>query len=523
MRFQSFIVGVVVAIFANALAAAEPLPSSAELAKSLAPFLAKPLPSIESLVGVAMPPPSPLMVVASLGDDAALPDQDRGFAIGFTLNELLFDADPKLDLVAPWHYQYDTRMKGAPRGLNRDSAANAYRAASRVHADWCAHGRASGAKPMLVDLVVDGCAAGKSSHSRRWVILTDAEWPGVLAEMCEFAVASTRGELASKAIASCGRARAIRPDSLQALARFGGSKENRAWATLETMVAADPKFAPAAIEYLWRLTYSAERRNAYWDRVGVIAEGLPQSSAVQLLAHAQLARYFGWTVRVAPYPSFIALVREHPNGYAAWLSLASALAGGYPEDAPEETLLTRLLPKKVTDWLVPHPFRPPNEATHTMSLALTLGIYERWPQSYRTHWQVAYALQRYGWMLRGGGYWQEVSAIGRRGFPVFIGWSEQFFQSTLRINPDADDAWWGLMVATKLNGGDWLAVFDRAVEATPHEWGLYDSAMSYAIGRWGGDAETRRRIESAAIANNPSAAWAKELRTRWEAFDKTEK
>ena len=168
MRFQYFVVGGIVAIFANALAAAEPLPSSAELGKSLAPFLAKPLPSIESLVGVAMPPPSPLMVVASLGDDAALPDQDRGFAIGFTLNELLFDADPKLDVVAPWHYQYDTRMKGAPRGLNRDSAANAYRAASRVHADWCAHGRASGAKPMLVDLVVDGCAAGKSSHSRRW-------------------------------------------------------------------------------------------------------------------------------------------------------------------------------------------------------------------------------------------------------------------------------------------------------------------------------------------------------------------
>ncbi len=520
MRFHSFVVGGV-AMLAHTLSAADPLPTSAELAKWLAPYLAKPLPSIESLVGVAMPSPSPLMVVASLGDDGSLPDQDRGYAVGFTLNELLFGADSKLDVVAPWHYQYDTRMKGAPRGQKRDSAANAYRAALRDHANWCTHGRVSGVNPVQVEFVVDACAAGISMHRRQWTVRSESEWPGVLAEMCEFAIASVLGELAPKALASCRRAREIRPDSLQALARFGGPKENRAWVTLESMIAVDPKFAPAAIEYLWRLNYTAERRNAYWDRVGVIAQGLPQSSAVQLLAHSQLARHFGWNVRVAPYPSFIALVREHPHGHAAWLSLASALAAGYPEDAPEETLLTRLLPKKVTDWLVPRPYRPPNEATHTMSLALTLGIYERWPQSYRTHWQVAYALQRYGWMLRGGRYWQEVSAAGKRGFPVFIAWSERFFQSTLRINPDADEAWIGLMIATKLNDGDWLAIFDRAAEANPHDWGLYDSAMSYAIDRWGGDAGTRQRIEKAALENNPNAAWAKELRTRWETFDAT--
>jgi hypothetical protein len=57
------------ALAANAAFAAESLPSSTELAKELAPYLAKPLPSVESLIGVAMPPPAPLMVVASLSDD----------------------------------------------------------------------------------------------------------------------------------------------------------------------------------------------------------------------------------------------------------------------------------------------------------------------------------------------------------------------------------------------------------------------------------------------------------------------
>jgi hypothetical protein len=136
MRFLSLAVGIAATV-ASAVIAAESLPDSAKLAKSLAPYLAKPLPSIESLVGVSMPPPSPLMVVASLGDDASQPDLDWGYAVGFTLNDLLFDADPKLDVVAPWLYAEDTRKKDAPRGQKRDSAANAYRAAVKRGTAGC--------------------------------------------------------------------------------------------------------------------------------------------------------------------------------------------------------------------------------------------------------------------------------------------------------------------------------------------------------------------------------------------------
>jgi hypothetical protein len=515
----------VAAIFATAGLSAEPLPGSGELAELLEPYLAKPLPSIETLVGVSMPPPSPLIVVASLGDDASQADLDRGYAVGFTLNDLLFDADPKLDVVAPWLYASDTRKKDAPRGQKRDSAANAYRAASRDHVDWCAHGRVSGINPVRVELVVDGCAAGKSSHRRGWTIRSDTDWPGTLAEMCEFASASATGELTSIARASCHRARDIRPESLLALARYGGPKEKRAWKTLEAMVAADPAFAPAAIDYLWSLPYDEKQRIAFWERVGVIAKGARQSSAVQLVAYARDAQHFGWNVRYPPYPDFFYWIRNHAHLYEAWLALAGGLAGGNPEDwpkdSPKETWWTRLLPYEVIKWMSPHPPRNPNEATHTASLALSLGIYQRWPQGYRTHWHLAYALRQYGWMLRGGAYWRDVPRIGKEGFPVFAEWSAQFYQSTLDMNADADGPWTGLMESTKLSNGDWLDVFDRAVEANPHDYWLYESAMRYAMDRWGGDAETRQRIESAAIENNLDAAWAKRLRSRWEAWEKT--
>ncbi len=522
MRFHSFLVGGL-AMLASTLSAADALPASAELAKLLAPFLAKPIPSIESLVGVAMPAPSPLMVVASLGDDASQPDQDRGYAVGFTLNELLFDADAKLDVVAPWLYQYDTRMKGAPRGLNRDSAANAYRAAMRDHASWCTHGRVSGVKPVQVEFVVDACAPGISVHRRRWTVRSDSEWPGVLAEMCEFAIASARGELEPKALTSCGRAREIRPASLLAMARFGGPKENRAWKVLETLHAEDPKFAPTTIEYLWRVPYREADRSQFGERILAIAKEAPQSSAVQLLAYSRLARNIGWNLKYQPYPKMIPWVREHPNLYEGWMALASGLAGGTPEDWPADKPAPSTQDDGIFSLFSKKRNNPPNEATHTMSLALSLAMYQRWPDAYRTRWQMGYALQRYGWMLRGQNFWEDVPAIGKRGFPVFIDWAERFYESTLAMNPDADEAWIGLMISTKLNHGDWLDVFDRAVEANPRDSGLYETAMSYAIDRWGENLQTRLRIERAALEKNPEAAWAKTLRQRWEAFGKPEK
>jgi hypothetical protein len=227
-------------------------------------------------------------------------------------------------------------------------------------------------------------------------------------------------------------------------------------------------------------------------------------------------------VRYPPYPNFIYWIRNHAYLYEAWMALASGLARGNPEDWPEETWWTRMLPHEFANWVALHRAHPPNEATHTMSLALSLGIYQRWPRAYRTQWHIAYALQSYGWMLRGSNFWRDVPKIGKAGFPVFMEWSEQFYQSTVDMNADAYGAWTGLMISTKLGNGDWLAAFDRAVVANPHDYWLYESAMRYAMDRWGGNADTRARIESAALENNPDAPWAKALRGRWETWDKNQ-
>ena len=340
----------------------------------------------------------------------------------------------------------------------------------------------------------------------------DADWPATLTRMCEFASAVATGELTAQAKSSCGRAGGIRPESLLALARYGGPRENRGWKALEAIMAADPQFAPAAVEYLTWVSNTGDR-DEFWNRVVAVAQAVPQSSAAQLIGFSRLGQTYGWKISSQPYPRFFAWVRAHPHLFAAWLELAASLAAGTPSDWPKEK--TSLIP--LLDW-APFPWRKepytPNEATHTAALALSLGVNGNWPQNYRSQWLLGYALMRYGWMLRGTSMWADVPESGKEGFPVFIKWADRFNDAALRAHPEADSILLNKMNTTKLRDGDWLAVFDRAVEVNPHYQRLYEDAINFSLRQWGGTAETKDRVFDLALSNNSDAEWAKTLRER---------
>ncbi len=63
-------------VLSRAFAAA--LPTPAELREDLEPYLGAPLPSVVSIAGMAIPKPSPLVVVASFSDEGTPADRDRG-------------------------------------------------------------------------------------------------------------------------------------------------------------------------------------------------------------------------------------------------------------------------------------------------------------------------------------------------------------------------------------------------------------------------------------------------------------
>ena len=136
------------------------LQTPAALGEQVRPYLAKPLPSVESIVGVSMSPAAPMLVVASFGDDGTVTATDRGYAVGRALNELLFGAHPRLDVENPTYYAFDTSDPGVVVGVARDSRANAYRVARREAAQWCLHGRVTNDRPARIDVTVDRCSIG---------------------------------------------------------------------------------------------------------------------------------------------------------------------------------------------------------------------------------------------------------------------------------------------------------------------------------------------------------------------------
>ena len=88
---------VALAMFASSLYAAS-VPTPATVRIGVARYLANPLPSVQSMIGISMPSAAPMLVVASFGDDGAVPATDRGYAFGRTLNELVYGAHESLDV-----------------------------------------------------------------------------------------------------------------------------------------------------------------------------------------------------------------------------------------------------------------------------------------------------------------------------------------------------------------------------------------------------------------------------------------
>ena len=168
-----------------------PLPSPIQLRNEVEPYLAAPLPTVESLVGIGMPPPSPMLVVASFGDSGMSADRDYGYAVGRTLNELLFGAHENLDVEAPAYYPLDVSDKGVPSGRARDSRANAYRVAGREAAQWCVYGNVEGTgKFYRVITTVDDCKGAGQGKQSIVVVRSDADWPRALREICDEVVAA---------------------------------------------------------------------------------------------------------------------------------------------------------------------------------------------------------------------------------------------------------------------------------------------------------------------------------------------
>jgi hypothetical protein len=499
------------AMLVSSVAWATTLPTAAELRSDLAPFLAKPLPSMASVVGIAMPSPSPMVVVASFGDPSLPADGDRGYALGRTLNELLFGAHGELDVETPSYYSLDTREPGAPVGRGRDSRANAYRVAAREGAQWCVYGSVKGsAGAYMITVTIDRCTSGSMTTDKVFSVRSDEDWPRTLRDICEHVIA-VAAKSSSRSEAACTRGAAVRPQTFLAYASYAttsGMPRER----LQVIVTADPKFAPTAMELIERLPQGADKA-AFHKQVEAIVTAAGATPAVAMVGFARQLANSAWKLEHRPFDRLLALIRAHPELRSPWLLLASSLSQAVTWDYPNGNV--------VVDWVAYYLVKfhmgwegalyYPNESTHTVALAVSLDYYANWPESYRARWQIGYATLQYALMLRGIQMWPAVPHQGKVAFKPLMAIADDYVAAALAMQPGATSLWINRIVTLKHSGGDWLATFDAAAAKHPQAPRVYETAMNFAQGKWGGDEADRLHVQNAAIRNNPDAEWARTL------------
>lgn len=198
------------------------------------------------------------------------------------------------------------------------------------------------------------------------------------------------------------------------------------------------------------------------------------------------------------------VLADNPNNVGAWMALSDAYVGEqvmYREDARGA--------RAVVSGPVDH------HAGYANGIATALETVGRWPNNYRSWWELSYVLKKYAGLVRGTAYWNKVPEDAQQRYRAIMAIAEESLNRALRLHP-AQGPLYEMMIEYDVQARrDWLATFRRAAELEPHRRSLYQTAFNYARPQWGGTKEDMQEIYDTAIKNNPHAAWPAELRDVW--------
>ncbi len=150
-------------------------------------------------------------------------------------------------------------------------------------------------------------------------------------------------------------------------------------------------------------------------------------------------------------------------------------------------------------------------------ISVLLEAVERWPENYRVWWSLGWALNKHAWQVRGDSIWRDVPERAKQQYTLLSDYSDQAVDEALELNPHAPMLW-----SMKINSigskdgftDELMATFDKAVEVAPNNRYIYENALNYSTGRWGGNAAARKHIIAAAEKHNPDSAWIEPMRRR---------
>lgn len=204
------------------------------------------------------------------------------------------------------------------------------------------------------------------------------------------------------------------------------------------------------------------------------------------------------------------------------IRLASARYRRWSEDSPTQIQdkITRLK-KLVSD----HP-NDPNmmiilgdelaRASLTQeALVVCMEALKRWPDNYRVWWNMAYALNRHAWLVRGNSYWSEVSERGKRLFPQFKHLAREAMEVAVEMNPDNAKLHVTRMAIANGNNATMRESFRRAIDINPQHREAYEEAAKFTMRRWGGSYALQRKVFELAQENIQDPKWHNYIQRRY--------
>ena len=249
-------------------------------------------------------------------------------------------------------------------------------------------------------------------------------------------------------------------------------------------------------------------------------------------AHPRFAPFVWYEMYARSYPTNLSEVRAQLEGskrarkdFPRHAGVASLAYAHVPFETLEEHEKTRRLEAQ-RNLVARNPQDPlmminlaatyGRHGDHLSALAVALEATERWPDYYRTWWELGNRVSERAWAVRGTGLWREVPKASQERFKLLAFMADRIIDKAISLHAANGSLW-----QTKINtvgsadgySGKLMAAFEQGARVAPHHEPIYSNALNFAQNKWGGNAGARRRIITLAEENNPDAAWPRFMRS----------
>lgn len=156
-----------------------------------------------------------------------------------------------------------------------------------------------------------------------------------------------------------------------------------------------------------------------------------------------------------------------------------------------------------------------SSGNYSDALVICMESLERWPDNYRTWWNMTWALLEYAWSQRGTTYWDEVPEKAKRLFPQLKELADGAIDQAIALNPDSATLRQLKMRTIGHFCNELMETFHTGIRLNSQYRDLYTTALNFSLPQWGGSYEAQVTILKEAQKNISDPEWLRSIRSEY--------